>query len=94
MADKISDSALWAREYNRQLFGIKAALHSLRLQGQQQLERRQSGVAKRMAHTFEMVEVAFKALNTPEPERKIDPDEYMPPTQGRRQFISDLKAKQ
>ena len=94
MADKISDSALWAREYNRQLFSIRAALHSLRLQGQQQLERRQSGVAKRMAHTFEMVEVAFNALNTPEPERKHDPDEYIPQTQGRRQFISDLKAKQ
>ena len=90
-ARKINDSVLWAREYNRQLQGIKGALRSLKLQSDQQRETRgNTRSVQSMAHTFEMVDIAFKALNTPEPQPKSD--DYLPT--GRRQFISDLKAGQ
>ena len=58
------------------------------------METRHSGVAKKMARTFAAVEAAFQALNEPDPAQVVNPDEYIPATQGRRQFISDLKAKQ
>jgi len=90
-ARKINDSVLWKREYNRQLLGIKAALHSLKLQSDRQRETRgNTASVKSMQHTFEMVDIAFKALNTPEPQPTSD--DYLPT--GRRQFLSDLKAGQ
>ena len=70
MADgrKIIDSVLWARDYNRQLQGVKGALRSLKLQTDRQRETRgNSAAVKSMAHIFAMVDAAFEALNTPEP---------------------------
>jgi len=93
MADgrKINDNVLWKQDYFRQLHGIKGALRSLKLQSDRQRETRgNTASAKLMAHTFAMVDAAFEALNTPEP--KPASDDYLPT--GRRQFISDLKARQ
>ena len=95
---KDTDSAMWQREFNRSLQAIKGSLHSLRLQAANSANSsplRQDG-AKQMAHTFEMVEIAFQALNTEEP-APSNPDADpipAPAPRGRRQFISDLKAGQ
>ena len=91
------DAALWQREFNRSLQAIKGSLHSLRLQAAKYQEQPTSRAAKQMAHTFEMVEIAFQALNTEEPAPPSNPDADPipgPAPRGRRQFISDLRAGQ
>jgi len=93
MADgrKINDNILWKQDYFRQLHGIKGALHSLKLQSDRHRETRgNTASVKSMAHIFKMVDIAFEALNTPEPQPASD--DYLPT--GRRQFLSDLKAGQ
>jgi len=94
MGKNASDGALWQAEYRRQLLSIKAALHSLKLQtDQRRNEKPVSRAVKQMAHQFEMVDIAFKALNTPDPEDNVDPGVILGP-KGRREFLSDLKAGQ
>ena len=91
MGNNGSDSALWQGEYCRQLLSIKAALHSLKLQTDEHRKLRgHTRAVKQMAHTFEMVDSAFKALNTPEPE--IEADGLVSGPKGRREFIRDLRA--
>ena len=64
---RINDSLLWQRDYNRQLQGVKGALHSLRLQtAERQVKHKGTKALKQMEHVFDMVEIAFQALNTPE----------------------------
>ena len=75
----INDGALWRQEYMRQFHGIKAALHSLRLQSAERLARGPRTTAvKDMAFKFALVEEAFQALNTPEP-RDTSEDLYPAP---------------
>ena len=89
-----SDAAIWQREYNRQLQGIKGALHSLRLQSAKYQQQPTSRAAKQMAFTFAAVEAAFQALNAEEPAPPVDLDaDPIPAPKGRRQFISDLRAE-
>ena len=90
----LSDATLWEKEFPTQFNNIKGALHSLRLQvGEQKLKNTRSKALDRMEHTIDMAEIAFQALNTPEPRVDSNTDELIPGP-GRRQFISDLRAKQ
>ena len=90
----ISDATLWEKEFLTQFNNIKGALHSLRLQvGEQKVKNAKSKSLERMRHTFEMLEIAFQAMNTPEPRVDRNTDELIPGP-GRRQFISDLRAGQ
>ena len=85
----INDIALWQGEYRRQLYSIRAALHSLRLQGEKQRQARPTSRAtKNMAFWFDTVEQAFQLLNQTEPNTETDP--LAPP--GRREFLADLKG--
>nr|BDD45714.1 hypothetical protein 18 [bacterium] len=88
----ISDGAIWAREYQRQLLGVKGALRSLQLQAEERTTKDgpTSKTVKSMTHTFEMVAIAFKALNTPKPEPKGE--DYLPNPRGRREFLAELKG--
>ena len=88
---KINDAALWRQEYMRQFHGVKTALHSLRVQTAQRLEKSAGTTAmKEMAFHFELVEEAFQILNRPEPRSDSNSDEHIP-APGRREFLSDLK---
>ena len=76
---RINDSLLWQRDYNRQLQGVKGALHSLRLQtAERQGKHKGTKALKQMEHAFSAVEAAFQALNTPEP-RDTSEDLYPAP---------------
>lgn len=93
----INDATLWQQEYLRQVGSIKASLHSLRLQADRQRETRGTSTSvKKMAHTFEMVDIAFQALNTPEPQISNPNGDLIPEPRnrwvGRREFLSDLKG--
>ena len=64
-----ADARAWQQEFQRQLFGIKSALHSLKLQTDSWRERHKGSKAlQSLQYRFEMVQVAFDALNSPEPE--------------------------
>ena len=87
----ISDITLWEKEFLTQFNNIKGALHSLRLQiGEQKVKNAKSKSLERMRHTFEMAEIAFQAMNTPEPRSDSNTDELIP-APGRRQFLQDLR---
>ena len=87
----INDAALWRKEYMRQFHGVKTALHSLRVQTAQRLEKSAgTKAAKEMAFHFDLVEEAFQVLNRPEPRSDSNSEELIPGP-GRRQFLSDLK---
>lgn len=90
----ISDSTLWEKNFLAQFTNVKCALHSLRLQAKErETTHARTQAYQRMVHTFEMLEIAFQALNTPEPRSDSNTDELIP-AKGRRQFISDLRAGQ
>ena len=93
---KLNDGNLWATEYRRQFSAVRAALRSLQLQAEQRLTGRPSGAVKALSHEFEMVSLAFKALNTPKPSDHDPNGEYIPAKTGRpagrREFLQELKG--
>ena len=92
--DRVSDSALWTKDYRRQFLCIRAALHSLQLQQEERrIKNANSSVLQNMLHDFESVDIAFEALNREETKHRPSEDEDCIPARRKPQRKKTLEEE-